>query len=276
MTGSTGLPSVNLQFAHIALLDWIDAARAFDRYSDAGPVAALLQDERAQQLTAYAQTLQLNTVRDISKASAELVEAFESSTVEGPLPFNLILPRLLELPRGLSMARYDWKSKIILAERHAAAGNMGLAVLQAWEAVVDRLAQAYNLSADRRRAHGVYRALSSIATGHPKEVRELWRVMPKWKTTVQIGAWSDWTGDVFRPHFGQVARTLQKIRDGIAHANEGLGSATESHDWSFEPLDVYLLMQDDLLGYLRRCFDEPTFEQVSERLPDWKTAAERQ
>lgn len=256
---------------HIALLDWVDAARAFDRYGDAGPVAHLLGDGRAAQLASFAQKLQLNTAADIRTAAGEVLRHYKAVPDDAPLPFRLLVDRVLDLPRQIEATERSWQGRMLIAERHAAAQNLGLAVLAAWEAVLDRVAEAYELTPEERHRREVAGALTAIATGKPPEVRPVFNELPRLSTRVRMGAWKDWRGPSrVEVPFGLVVDTLQDIRNGIAHTSEQINGK------AFKPGDVYRLAYGDsgesLFGYLRKVMEHPGFDDVSQAFPDWKKA----
>src|SRR5690606_16212715 len=98
--------------AHVRLLDWIDAARAFDRYGDPGPVATLLQDDhRADRFSEFSRNVQLNALRDLRDDARKITAAYAGSDDGAPIPFSLLLPRLLDLPRRLVSAGHSWEAK---------------------------------------------------------------------------------------------------------------------------------------------------------------------
>lgn len=252
--------------SHVALLDWIDAARAFDRYGDAGPVAELLGDARAAQLSTFAQKLQLNTARDIRVAAREVLRAYATLPAEAPVPFGLLAHRLLDLPRQIEAAR-PWEGRLLIAERHAAAQNLGLAILAVWEAVLDRIASVYGLTTDERHKKEVASALASIATGKPAGAQEAYRRLPRFQTRVRLGRWKQRTGQKrVEVSFGLLMDAVQDIRNGIAHTSEQLNGST------FRPQDVYHLAADGLFAYLRDVMEHPEFDDLKLDFPDWRAA----
>ncbi len=252
--------------AHVALLDWIEAARAFGRYGDAAPVAELLGDHQAKRLTHLARAVQLNALRDLREDARQAAAAYARDSGEAPVPFTMLLPALLELPRTLANTEHTWQAKMLLAQRHARAQNVGLGIMAAWEAVLDRVALVYNL--DDRGTQDAAKAVTSIATGHPGAVRAFYdAALPRFTTRTRTGSWAGWKGkgtaDVT---FGQVAETLRRVRNAIAHADEGLGK------WEFEPRVVYQLMEEGMLEYLMACLSHPEFSRLADKLPDWRAA----
>lgn len=252
--------------AHVEMLDWVEAARSFSRYGDAAPVADLLGDHRAARFSHLSRAVQLNALRDLREDARQLVAAYAQVPPDAPVPFQLMLPALLELPRSLAASTYGWQAKLLLARRHARAQNMGLALLAAWEAVVDRVAAVYHL--DDRAGVKVYRALGAIAAGGPPAVRTFFEGrLPTLTTQSRVGLWADWKparGEL-TPHFGQVVRTVQMVRNALAHADEGLSGGTE-------PREVYRLADDGLFDYLQQVLESEAFEGLLQAFPDWKKA----
>lgn len=259
------VPVYDLQ-AHVALLDWIEAARAFERYGDAAPVAGLLGDHRAVRFTHLARSMQLNALRDLREDARQVTAAFARVPEGAPVPFDLLLPALLELPRSLSNTEESWQAKMLLAQRHARGQNVGLAILAAWEAVLDRVALVYGLH--DRTSREVAGAMSSIATGQHLDARSFYKSsLPYFETSTRIGTWATMKGrNKLQPILGQVTETLRLIRNALAHADEGLNAS------SFEPKDVYQLVDEGLFDYLYTALSHPDFYRLGRAVPDWKAA----
>ena len=131
---------------HVALLDWIDAARAFDRSADAGPLAALLADGDAgavlaDKATDLTRTLQANALPLLRGGANAFLSALRG-VPEGGAPLDLVRPALERLPRRIN-AGAAWEALLYVAEHHAEHGRLGLALLAAWEAARARVADVY-------------------------------------------------------------------------------------------------------------------------------------
>lgn len=133
---------------HVAMLDWIDAARAFDRSADAGPLAAVLGEAGAA-LAAKAldltRTLQANALPRFRSDAGAFLSALRAIP-EGNVPLDLVRPALERLPRKAN-AGQPWQALLLVAEHHAEHGRLGLALLSAWEAARARVADVYGKGA---------------------------------------------------------------------------------------------------------------------------------
>lgn len=195
----------------VELLDWIDAAKAFGRHGDADPIAHLLAEEDAS-LEAVAdraryvsQVLQLNTLSDIEANTAKLIRYVEEAE-QAPVPFQLVAPKLLEMPRAVA-GQSAWEAKLTVARQHLDSYRAGLAVLAAWQAVLERFAALYGLS----NTQDHYKALANIACDHTLSFY------------YQIG-------------LGELPKKLSRLRtfrNGIAHADQS-GRTSD-----FQPPEVY-------------------------------------
>ena len=270
-------PIQDLQ-AHVALLDWIEAARAFDRYGDAGPVADLLGDHRAKPLQSFAQRLQLNTAGDLRGAAAKVEHAYKTLAPQAPIPFTLLEDRLLELPRQLAKAPSPWQSRLLLAERHAQAQNLGLAFLAAVDAVLDRVAEAYGLDEEARYDAKNQAALKAIAgawNGPTEALRPVYDDLPHLNTFARLDRWKDANlqkGQPFRLPFSRVFSALNTVRNSVAHTSDGAGDAPP------KPSEVFKLVYErhgtpgTLFDYLREVMDHPNFGDIVRVLHDWRRA----
>jgi CRISPR-associated Csx2 family protein len=221
----------------VELLDWIDAAQAFDRYGDAGPIASLLEetgggglDDAAKRARFVSQVLQLNTLSKIETNTGKLIRRLEE-TKDPPLPLQLIRSRLLALPEQLQ-GQPKWKAMLIVARQHWDSYRAGLALLAAWEAVTERLAHAYGLSGDASRS--TYKQMADLACDNDL----------RWYKQNALGP------------FPQHAGRLRTFRNGIAHAEQ-------EGSWSFEPPEVYREFPD-ILEYLEQHLGDSAFDHMHE------------
>ncbi len=132
---------------HVALLDWIDAARAFDRSADAGPLTALLTGDNAEAVLAdkaidLTRTLQANALPLLRGGANAFLSALRN-VPNGHATLDLVRPALERLPRQIN-AGASWEALLFVAEHHAEHGRLGLALLAAWEAARARVADAYD------------------------------------------------------------------------------------------------------------------------------------
>lgn len=184
------------------LLDWIDAAQAFDRYGDGAPLARLLRDsdadldDLAKRADYVSRVLQLNTLSKVKANTRELKSQLDDLPADSPLPLKLIQPRLTRLANRLQ-GRPQWEATLITAEEHWESYRAGPAVISTWEAVIERLGAAYEVDVEDYSNH---KALGSLATG-----------------------WNGWdrSKDPGLKEFADRASTLRGYRNAIAHTRQG-------------------------------------------------------
>ena len=197
----------------VELLDWIDAAQAFDRYGDSALLARLLRESEAdlsdlaQRSEYVSRVLQLNTLSKVRANTRKLKSLLDDLPDDGPLPLELIRPRLKRLPDRLE-GRPQWAATLITAEEHWDSYRAGPAVLSTWEAVIERLGAAYDVDVEVYETH---KALADLATD-----------------------WSEWdrSKDQGLAEFDQKASTLKEYRNAIAHTRQG-------KDESIQPNQIY-------------------------------------
>lgn len=218
------------------MLDWIDAAQAFDRHGDAAPLSRLLDQEGGEAMGEVAkraryvsQVLQLNTLSKIEANTRKWVRQLEELSEEAPLPLRLIRPKLLE---GASKIQQQpkWKAMLTVARQHWSSYRAGLAVLAAWEAVIERFAALYGHTGARDME--TYKALWRVASDTDL----------RWYKQKGLG------------HLPQLVSRLHTYRNGIAHSRQS------GHE-SFQPQDVYREFPDQL-SYLEEHLGDPALESV--------------
>ena len=187
----------------VELLDWIDAAQAFDRYGDATPLASLLRDSNAdledlaKRSEYVSRVFQLNTLSKVDRRTEKLIKHLENLPDDSPLPLQLIAPRLRRLPDKLQN-RPAWETTLITAREHWESYRAAPAVLAVWEAIIERLAAAYGLG--------------SVSFED--------RVLLKRLAQDKKYAWSI-GGPDFLSEFPNRASTLKDYRNAIAHSHQG-------------------------------------------------------
>jgi CRISPR-associated Csx2 family protein len=195
----------------VELLDWIDAAQAFDRYGDGAPLARLLRDsdaelgDLAQRADYVSRVLQLNTLSKVKANTRELHSLLADLPADSPLPLELIKPRLERLPKTLQ-GQAQWEATLTVAEEHWNSYRAGPAVLSTWEAVIERLGAAFEVDVE---AYENHKALANLAT-----------------------SWNRWGEREEFSEFPDKASVLRDYRNAIAHTRQG-------RDESFQPNDVY-------------------------------------
>ncbi|WP_040605718.1 TIGR02221 family CRISPR-associated protein [Salisaeta longa] len=220
----------------VKLLDWTEAATAFERYGDAAPIARLIQsgdafEDLAKRATFVSQVLQLNTLSRVQTNTHKLIGLLDAVEDEASPLLAMIRPKLRALPQALQGVP-RWQAMLTVARQHWTSYRAGSAVLALWEAIIDRLALAYDLlDADPTKT---YRALRPIACGQGTT---------RWFQQQGLG------------RFPKRAEQLREYRNGIAHPREQ----------DYEPPEVY----DHFPGLLSY-FEEHLGSVVLDRLPDDK------
>jgi|GEM_PF-781823 len=149
----------------LEMMEWIDAAQAFRNYGDTVPISHLLQGSNTPKallaaMEDFSRIVQLNDVENIQNTSRKLLSAASNISGMEPATLALILPRILDFPKKLTATSSSWKAVLKLSRHHLDNSHIGLAVLSAWEAVIERIAQIYGVDA---RPIDNYKRLSQIA-----------------------------------------------------------------------------------------------------------------
>lgn len=159
----------------LELVDWTDAAQAFDRYGDAAPLAELLRttergdgpyEHLAGRAEDVSQRLQLNVFDGFPRSLSQFGKALSKAQGHGLL--DLIRPRLKRLSGKLKGQREPWAVLLGLARHHWDHYQAGLAVLVAWEAVIERMAAVF----ERDDKHETHSALGWAARRRSKDLFE--------------------------------------------------------------------------------------------------------
>jgi len=223
----------------VELLDWVDAAQAFDRYGDATPLAGLLRDsdadleDLAKRSEYVSRVLQLNTLSKVEANTGKLIKHLENLPDDSPLPLQLIAPRLRRLPDKLQN-RPAWETTLITAREHWDSYRAAPAVLAAWEAVIERLAAAYGIGSVE---HGDHVLLKRLATD-----KSAWSVGPSALST-----------------FYRRAQTLKDYRNAIAHGRQGQRDDVEANQ-------VYENFPD-LLSYFEQRLEMDEIDNLPGEIP---------
>jgi len=220
------------------MLDWIDAAQAFDRHGDAAPIAQLLEEIEGDTYTKVAnkarytsQVLQLNTLSKIGTNTQKWIRELETLPEDAPLPLQLIRPKLVDRASQIQ-DKPKWQAMLVVARQHWSSYRAGLAVLAAWESVIERFAEVYG----------------ETGTRDMETYGALWRVASdsdlRWYKQNALGRLPE--------HVGQ----LRIYRNGIAHAKQ-------SGYKPFDPQDVYREFPKQL-EFLEANLGNPVLESITE------------
>lgn len=132
-----------------ALLDltrWTDAAQKLRTYGDAGPLAALMPGTPiAEAAELFSLALMGNAAASIRASAQTLLDALAAHPLGDPPAFDLVRPRLQDLPARLADAPSDWEAMLLVSEHHLATRRYALAILNLWEAGVVRVAEVVGL-----------------------------------------------------------------------------------------------------------------------------------
>ncbi|GJQ64195.1 MAG: hypothetical protein SCALA702_32480 [Melioribacteraceae bacterium] len=182
-------PIMNLN-SLVSMLDWTNAAFALSRYGDTSVFNELLDNELQKEFlkrSKYFYTvLQLNMVASIKSNAERFLKSTEKIDVEklNSKAFALIKDTITDLPKTILSKEKEWHVLFELAERHWKNSQYGLAILSAYESIIERLANIYKV--DARNNIDIYKELGKIA----KKKRG----------------------------FGDIAVKMAKFRNAVAHA----------------------------------------------------------
>lgn len=224
----------------IQIMDWLEAARSFERHSDAGLIAGLLREEDpvhlgevAKRAEYFSRVLQLNTLGDLPANSHNFLSAFRTSSEKLPSPAALLVDRLSAFPAEISGLTKTWEVYLRAARYHWNHYRGGLAILAAWEAIVNRLAEAYDLT-DTSSAD-TYKFLSQLA--------RFGKGIP------------DCT---FRKQFRELnlkARPLYEYRNQIAHTDDDSGAERHQPNLIYQQFPA-------ILEFLEQTLPESWLDEV--------------
>lgn len=223
----------------VELMNWTEAARAFDRYSDASLIAELLRtssngqfNDLAKRAEYLSRILQLNTLGELPANARRFVSLLDRLAEELPPAAALLREQLSRFSSKAAGLNREWEVYLETARYHWDHYRAGLAVLAAWEASLARLGAAYGLRDTGQ--YETYRKLSRIADGkgiryttYPEHLRE----------------------------FNQKMCKLNLFRKGIAHADQDTGLK------GFQPNQVYTDFPA-LLDYLESTLPQTWLDTV--------------
>ncbi len=157
-------PIMNLK-SLIDMIDWTNASYAFTKYGDTSTLADVLNEENYKELLKRAEyfnlVLQLNMVKDVNSNARRFVSQINNVNEKNLSPaFKLVKNKLKEFPEKLVNIESNWQTLLLLAEKHWENGQFGLAILSAWEAFMERVAEIYDL--DIRNNFEDYQRISII------------------------------------------------------------------------------------------------------------------
>ncbi|RMH49719.1 MAG: TIGR02221 family CRISPR-associated protein [Bacteroidetes bacterium] len=222
----------------VALMDWVEAAKAFDRYGDAGPVAALLRqadgdglEKTARRIEYLSRVLELNLLGDLGLNTRKLVKEVGHVDDSRLVPLALVRDRLLAFPREIAGEPVEWMRFLKTARYHMDHRRAGLATLAAWEALIRRLADVYHIG---EIPYEMHRRLGGIARGD-RDIR--YTSYP----------------DHLRA-FNHRVRRLNHIRNAVAHADQETSRR-------IQPGPVYDQLPG-LIAYLETTLPDPWLERM--------------
>jgi CRISPR-associated Csx2 family protein len=155
------------------IMEWVNAAQAFQRYGDPKFLADLLKQYNQptnliNKMVDFSNALQLNDVKAIEKTSAELNSLLHRLKAKLPAPLQLITPSIQDLPNKLQQSK-QWEIMLKVSRYHLNSNHIGLAVLAAWEAIIERFADIYKPT--RRQNIKTYSTISrKVRSGVLKEI----------------------------------------------------------------------------------------------------------
>jgi CRISPR-associated Csx2 family protein len=139
-------------FSLLKLSDWVDAAGAFRDYGDFSKITALLPNEEGSIFQTLAQSaqnlviaLQINAVDDARKEAQRMIDIFNDDALQSIPPLSMVRPALLAFPQEVAQPNSEWHLLLRIARRNTQHGQIGIAVLTTWEAVLHRFAHLFRV-----------------------------------------------------------------------------------------------------------------------------------
>ncbi len=135
----------------IEIMDWINASNTFKQYGDLSLFIKLLQDKNIDnnlivKAKDYAQSLQLNNVENIKSNSTifknKIKEMLENVTTEIK-PLKFVEEAILDFPNQINLKNNSWEIMWLMSERYYKSGQLALATILLFEAIISRIAKIY-------------------------------------------------------------------------------------------------------------------------------------
>jgi CRISPR-associated Csx2 family protein len=135
----------------IELFDWISATGSFNSFGSPKGIIDLMNNNNidkdtinAAQKWAYAR--QLNDNKTIKDATLGFVKKLDNLNEEEiPSELKLLKPSLIDFPDKVSKQEDEWQRLLMLARHNLESDNIGLAVLNLWDAVISRFKDVFDI-----------------------------------------------------------------------------------------------------------------------------------
>lgn len=193
----------------VKLMDWMQAAFAFREYGDLRGLIEMTQDAKLPpgflfSAQNFAQTLTLSVLgpkplRNAAIAFKGNLSKVISSDQPDMRPLKRAAPALLSLPEAMIRTKRDWQMQLVLARRLSAIeGQLGMAILCCWEALINRLGELY-----------------AVESHHSDHYRRLSKIARSKKIKMLKGAFVEFPGHAHRLHAMRNAIAHNKVRKEI-------------------------------------------------------------
>lgn len=146
------------------MVTWTNAAFSFSKYGDTSVFSTCMNSSAPEDFLKtsiyFSNVLQLNTVGDIRANAKNFISKSEHIDLETPInkPFSYVKTELQKFPKEVVATNTDWELMLLLSERHWNNGQLGLSILAAWEALMEKLSEIYGI--DVRNDFAMYRQIS--------------------------------------------------------------------------------------------------------------------
>lgn len=239
-TSEVGYTPVVSLFPLIQLFDWITAAKSFNDFGSSRGLIDLMKQNNInvnaiKTTRKWAICQQINDNKAYKEASFEFVKELTRLDPKViPSELKLLTPYLQYFPSRLSAEDVEWKRLVLLSKHNQKSDNIGLAVLNLWEAIVSRFEDIFEVKVNND--YEVYRKISKFLRGFisPDDQRLIERLV---KPDIQI--------------FFKNCQKLSLVRNAVAHGNAILN---DENIKSYNEIDYPRLIADigDLLDNISK------------------------
>jgi len=142
---NTGITPIYNMKPLLEMIEWINAAHSFKNYFDIKPITELVKNEsRLVKFSTFGQNLTdlltLNSGGNIKTAAVRFRNTQDTINSCNINPLKFVASDIFAFPDILASNNFQYQNLIALANKYYEKGQYGLAILSAWESVMERFA----------------------------------------------------------------------------------------------------------------------------------------
>ena len=125
------------------LIEWINAAKIFDKYKDFSALSKLLEKHNnmsdiAESLNNFSNCYKMNFFSNINEYSNNIIKNIENTSESSSKPFNLLKDSILAFPNEINNCKTNLARILKIANHQWKYRNYGFVVIALWEAVLEK------------------------------------------------------------------------------------------------------------------------------------------